>query len=141
MSIHLKFTTQIQRPVEVVCAAITDLPSMPEWFSVKEVRNISDDPVQVGTRFQVLTEFAGSERVLDYQVTDYEPCKLFAYHSDGMTPTTVRITLKPDGDGTFLTYEFSLKVPGLIAHAIKGPLRKQTIDDLARLATKLGAME
>ncbi len=137
MSIDLKYTAQIERPIEIVCAAVTDINQISRWFSVKEVRNISEGPLEVGTKFQVVTEFMGSDHVIDYQVTDYEPCKKFIYASDGAYPTEVKMMLEPIDDGTALTFEFSVKVSRLLAPIIKEPLRKQTRGDVERLVEML----
>ncbi len=137
MSIDLKYTAQIERPIEVVCAAVSDLNQMSKWFSVKEVRNISEGPLEVGKKFQVVTEFMGSDQVIDYQVTDYEPCKKFIYSSDGAYPTEVKMLLEAVDGGTALTFEFSVKVSRMLAPMIKKPLRRQTRSDLERLVEML----
>lgn len=139
MSIDLKYTAQIERPLEIVCAAVTDLPRMPEWFSVKEIRNISDGPLSVGTRFQLVKEIMGTERVIDYTVTAYEPCEKFAYRSFSPITSRVTMTLTPQESGTRLTFELSVKLNALLASAVKGSIRKETQEDLARLVASIEA--
>ena len=139
MSIDLKYRVNIERPVKTVCAAITDIPSIPKWFSIKEVRNVSNGPLAVGTTFQVVSDVMGSERVLDYRVTAFDPCKTFAFCSDGKAPTAITMLLEPAEGGTRLTFVFSLKVSRLVAPLIKGKVSEQLEHDLARLARMIEA--
>ncbi len=138
MSLDLKYSAQIDRPVEAVCSAVSDLKRMSEWFSVKEIRRISG-PLAVGTQFQIVTEVMGEDRVMDFTVTGYEPCRRFVYSSSGKYPVTITMTLNPLEAGTHLTFEFSIKVSRLVAPMVKKPLSKQTEADLNRLVTMLEA--
>jgi uncharacterized protein YndB with AHSA1/START domain len=136
MSIDLKFSVLIDSPVETVCQAVSDLPRMPEWFSVEEVRNITG-PLAVGTSFEVVTETMGSRRVMAYQVEQYEPCKRFVYHSRGKYPSAIDLALDDQGEATRLTLRFQLKVNSLAARMLRDPLRKQLVADLSRLAEQV----
>jgi uncharacterized protein YndB with AHSA1/START domain len=139
MSIDLKYTVHIGRPVEAVSTAITDLKNMGNWFSIKEVKNVSDGPLQVGTSFQVVSEFVGQDQIIDYQVTEFEPNRSFAYQSDGNFPSMIEMTLEPVDCGTRMVFKFQLRVNRLISAAMRGVIREQLSGDLARLASQLEA--
>jgi uncharacterized protein YndB with AHSA1/START domain len=138
MAIDLQFSVVIDRPVETVCQAVSDLPRMPQWFSVEEVRNISG-PLQEGASFEVVTETMGRRRVMAYRVEQYEPCKRFVYQSRGKYPSAIYLSLEEQDAATRLTLRFQLTINALASRMIRDPLRQRLAADLGRLAEQIEA--
>ncbi len=120
-------------PAGQVFARVADLAHMTDWSSAKEVRNISQGPLGVGTTFQLVSDLAGGDYVVDYEVTAYKPGHEFAYVSEGAAPTRVTWTFKPAGDRTEVGFHLEVRVSPLLSPLIQGKIKKQTQNDLLRL--------
>jgi carbon monoxide dehydrogenase subunit G len=133
MSIDVKYNVKISRSVEEAFAVVTDLPRMKD-YAAKDILNISPGPVGVGTTFQLVTDFMG-EHTVDYKIVGFEPSKKFAYSSSGMNANEITMTFTPIDEGTQLTFELSVKAPGLLAPMLKGSLKEYVTGILTRLVT------
>jgi len=68
----------IQRPPEKVFAALTDLKSHVDWArGPEEIRDVSDDPAQLGTTSQQVHRLLGEKLVASMQVDAHEEKRRF----------------------------------------------------------------
>lgn len=139
MSLEFKYRVNIEQPVETVWGVITDLPKLPEWFSVQEVHNVASGSLRKGTTFQIVDSMMGVEQVIDYRVAAYDPCQEFAFRSDGKVASVISMRLEPVEAGTRLHFSLSLEVPRLVAPVIRGQVARRLEKDLARLAAMFEA--
>src|SRR5215218_146662 len=74
----------IERPQEEVFAYVSDLQNIPEWGALSgEMRKETEGPPEVGARYTADLTFLGRRLVIPYEVSAYEPPRLFAFGSLG----------------------------------------------------------
>src|SRR5215211_6836225 len=74
----------IERPPEEVFAYVSDLHNLPEWAALSgEMRKETEGPPEVGARYTAELTFLGRRLVISYEVSAYEPPRLFAFRSLG----------------------------------------------------------
>jgi len=104
----------IERPQEEVFAYVSDLENLPEWGALSgEMRKETQGPPEVGARYTADLTFLGRRLVIAYEVSAYEPPRLFAFGSlggplhdkytytfeeaEGGTRFSMAIEMQPDG--------------------------------------------
>jgi uncharacterized protein YndB with AHSA1/START domain len=93
----------IERPPEVVFAALTNVASHTDWArGPEEITEISDDPVRLGTTWQQVGKLLGRKLVTRLQVNAYEENRKFGFASDKPLSMEFLFTLKPVSGGTEL---------------------------------------
>ncbi len=137
MTISLKYAVEIDRPIEQVYAAAIDLGSLPRWSNVRQVRGLSNQPLQVGTKFQLVSHLGGEDRLVNCKVTVLSAPQKFAYTGDGAARSDITFDLKPVGARTHLTYTVAIAVSALFEPLVKGEVDKQAKQDLSRLVKML----
>src|SRR5215207_4531137 len=74
----------IERPPEEVFAYVSDLRNVPEWGALSgEMRKETEGPPEVGARYTADLTFLGRRLAISYEVSAYEPPRLFAFRSLG----------------------------------------------------------
>ena len=136
--LNITESVTIARPPETVYALITDVEATPSWSSAisRSVRD-GDGPLQIGDTFTEEATLLGRVIRTVKVVTALEENALYAEAArEGLLPHAVRMTLKPSGAGTTLTFQLSGD-PGRGAR-IFGPLlgrvlKKQVRSDLQKM--------
>ena len=118
-------------PPEQVFALLGDLTRAPEWVpDLVSVEKLGSGPVGVGTRYHEVVKMGSQTSEAELEVTDYDPPRLFAHKGRGGPSTfTGRFVLEPDGDGTRVTHEYTVKLSGfakLMTPFVVGWVRKNT---------------
>jgi uncharacterized protein YndB with AHSA1/START domain len=112
--ITVEKSVQIDRPVEIVFAFVSDPTNIPKWRSdVIEMRNASP-PVHAGSTFDELIKFMG-QKVWGMQVLEIEPNKkevIKAISGPGVRPTQTFV-FAPSGSGTRLDFRVEVQTYGL----------------------------
>ena len=74
----------IERPPEEVFAYVSDLQNLPEWGALSgEMRKETEGPPEVDARYTADLTFWGRRLVIPYEVSAYEPPRLFVFRSLG----------------------------------------------------------
>ena len=70
-------TVEIERPPEEVFAFVTNPAKLSAWQDAEEVQQLTDGPVQAGTRFREVHKAMGRRRVELTEVVECDPGRLF----------------------------------------------------------------
>lgn len=132
----------INRPVEVVFAAATDIPNWPKWqTSISESRQTTPGPVGVGTRGVNVRTVMGQRVETTFEVTEFTLNQSFAVRSlSGPVSYEVRVTLTPVAGGTRLHQILQGEPKGFFKVAeplLASTVKKDFAEDLARLKALL----
>jgi uncharacterized protein YndB with AHSA1/START domain len=132
----------INRPVEVVFAAITDIPNLPRWQTgLVESRQTTPGPVGVGTRYVGVRTVMGQRLENTFEVTEYVPNQRFAGRTlTGPVSGEFQQTLTPVAGGTQLHAVLQVEPRGFFRVAeplLASTIKKEFQGDLARLKALL----
>ena len=132
----------MNRPVEVVFAAVTDIPGWRRWQpNLLESRQTTPEPVGVGTQAVNVRANLGRRFQIRVEVTEFVPNHRFAFRSvSGPMTVMIRMTLTPVAGGARLhqltegePHSFFKVAQPVLAR----PLKKEMPDGLARLKALL----
>ena len=100
----------IDRARDDVWAVISDLDTHPRWRpTVREFRQVSEGPLQVGSRLREVLDWRGREIVIDDEVTALEPPARLGLHGSWKAADfDAELTLEPEGEGTRVTMDWPL---------------------------------
>ena len=143
MTLKTEVSVKINRPPAGVFAVLTDVLHQPEWSKgVRKVRDVSQDPVRLGTTWTQINPLVGKEIEAHATVNVYEADRKFGFAIDKPFPAHGLFLLEPSGSGTNLSFSmegepggfFGVAAP-LLRKAIKGTMSS----DLQALKTQLEA--
>jgi carbon monoxide dehydrogenase subunit G len=102
--IRFELSVDIDRPVHEVWEVLTDPERVPEWqSSAASSHQVSEGPMQVGTRLRDERRFMGRRATSEVEVSAYEPEHLFTLHGlSGPVRFTVHHRLSDHDGGTRL---------------------------------------
>lgn len=129
----------VESPPAAVWAVISDLDSHTTWRpALKEFRQTSEGPVEVGTQIREVLEWRGREIVIDDVVTAFEPSRRLRIRGGWKAADfEMDLVLEPVADGTRVTMDWPLHPKSLIlklaAPFLGGPMRKATREELELL--------
>lgn len=132
MTINVKYSAEIDQPIDRVFQVATNLSDLPRWSNVREVRRVSSNPIKIGTTFQLVSHLGGQDRLVDCKVTAFEAPRKFVYVNDEPGKSEIGFDLQPIGDRTKLIYTVSVTVNAFIEPMLKAELDKQAKQDLNR---------
>lgn len=128
MALSVETSVEINQPIEEVFATLTDIANHPHWVgAVDEIRDLSDNPIQMGTTWQQVGRMMGREILTAAQVIAYDPPYKCAAKGVGLITavitwelnatesggTRVRMQVEGESAGTFMT----LATPLLVRNA------------------------
>jgi len=131
--------TRIERPVEDVWAVVSDLDTHLGWRpALVEFRQVSEGPLQVGSRIREVLRWRGRELVLDDVVTVLDPPRQFGIRGGWKAADfELDLRLDPDGEGTVVTFDWPLTPKSLLMRAaaplLKGAMQRATAEEAALL--------
>jgi hypothetical protein len=130
---HVELT--IHKPVGEVFAFISDFTLLPLWnyYIVETVQETPGTP-HVGTRYAQRRK-TDTQR---FEIVEWEYNRQVAVQLLPPTrPARIRFAVQPDGAGTLLRDEWSLRtpvpVPGLLAGLITRPIQRAVAENLGKL--------
>lgn len=131
------------RPEQVV-KYLADFSNAEEWDpGTDRCRQIDDGPVRVGTSWHNETTIAGVSTELTYTLEEWtEDTVVLVGRNDTATSTEI-MTVKPDAEGTELTYRNEIEFNGaakLAAPAAKLVFEKVGIDTEKKLTEVLNGL-
>ena len=139
MTIRVKLTAEISQSIEVAFAVATNVAQITRWAEIKEVRQLSSNPVRTGTTFQLLTHIGGEDRLVDCRVTMFEPNRKFVYVSGGLAGSEVAMDFQPATHSCTLTYTVSITANVFIEALVRGDVERRAKADVARLVRLIDA--
>lgn len=125
MTIQLRISTVINRPIQEVWSYLDDEANDPVWRRpyVKQVIRIETGPSKPGTRFQGIFP----EGPYQSEVTHYEPpvrmaWKFVSYPARPLKEREGSYLLSPEGQGTRMTLEVTADPFGLLGTVMSFPM-------------------
>jgi len=108
-------SVRIQRPIDEVFAAWSELERIPEWFvGSLERRKLSDGPVGVGTRYHAVDKLPPGRRIEGtLEITTYEPNRLVAASLSEPYNATWDVTFDEMGGDTSMTMHTVANLAGI----------------------------
>ena len=128
----------INRPIQEVFAFVTDHSNDKLWKPfVTESRQISAGPINVGTRFEIVTVAWGYRRAGEVEVLKHEPHSLYVYRAnDKLLPFVAHLNFESLPSGTGIRGQVEFPVQGLwkwLTPILLKILRSQSKHTFARL--------
>lgn len=129
----------IDLPVQEVFNYVADFANTEHWDpGIKSASQVSDGPVGVGTRYDVVSEFASIETPMVYEIVDYEPHHRVVLTGEGETVGAVDTIVFEEADGgtrVDYTAELTFKnwirfVDPLMAPVMKKMVGEKALDGL-----------
>jgi uncharacterized protein YndB with AHSA1/START domain len=91
----------VERPLEVVFAALTDVARHTEWArGPAEINDVSDNPVRLGTTWEQVTKLLGKKFATKMRVNVYEEHGKFGFETDKPFNSQFLFTAVPVPGGT-----------------------------------------
>jgi carbon monoxide dehydrogenase subunit G len=135
----------IDRSPQEIWDVVSDLDTHSEWRpAVKELRQVSDGPLGVGSRIREVLDWRGREIVIDDVVTAFEPsCRLGIRGGWKAADFEVDFRLEPAGDTTVVTMDWPFYPKSLLVKLatpfMGGAMRKATKEELDLLKAHVEA--
>ena len=110
MTHRLRETTTTEIALEDAFAYTADFANIEDWDpGVAASAQIGNDPIGIGTAFDVLVAY-GSRRIpMVYTIAEYDPPRRVVLKGEGSTLTAVdKIEFAANGEGTEITYTADL---------------------------------
>jgi len=138
-------TFSVTPPPETVVDYLKDFANAEEWDpGTVSCTQIGNDPVGVGTRWNNVSKIAGNKTELVYTLEELTDDKIVLVGKNKQATSTDTITVRPDGNGSEITYTAELEMHGgakLLTPVMKLVFEKlgnDTEDDMARVLNRLG---
>ena len=113
---RLHETRNIDRPSPEVFDYVADFSNIESWDpGVASSEKVSDGPVGVGTKFDLVARFGASEIPMTYEVTRYEPGhRVTLVGRGGSLEAVDDIVFEPVGGGTLVDYTAAITFHGWV---------------------------
>jgi hypothetical protein len=134
MTTRLRETTTTQTPLEDAFAYTADFANIEDWDpGVAASAQVGNEPIGVGTAFDVLVAY-GSRRIpMVYTITEYDRPHRVVLVGEGSTLTAVdTIEFGANGKGTEITYTADLTFKGIARFFT--PFISSKLDEVGRKA-------
>jgi uncharacterized membrane protein len=117
----------IERPPQEVFAYVSDLKNLPEWGALSgEMRKETEGPPEVGARYTADLTFLGRRLVISYEVSAYEPPRLFAFRNlDGPLYDKYTYTFEEEPGGGETRFSMAIEMQPGGFYRLIGPLLEQ----------------
>ncbi len=119
---------QIDRPTEDVWAVVSDPETHTAWRpALVEFRQLSDGPLEVGSRIREKIRWRGREIEIDDVVTALDPPRRLALRGSWEAADfELDLVLEPAGEGTRVTFDWSFD-PRTVLVKLAAPLLRRTL--------------
>jgi len=113
--IEIKETIAVLRPIDDVFRYLSDFTNIEQWDpGVVTSVNLSGEPVQVGTPFELTLRYLFFPIRMTYTIAEYAPPHRVVLKGEGDSfAVTDTIELSPNGHGTRVSYTASFAFPNL----------------------------
>ena len=125
---HYRASVLTRLPREEVFAYLSDFSTTEEWDpGVAEGERVGDQPVGIGTEFELVTDFMGRKTPITYRIVEFDPPnEVYLVGENATVVSRDRMTFEVQGGRTRVSYDADL--------SLKGPLR--VADPLLGLALR-----
>jgi carbon monoxide dehydrogenase subunit G len=126
---------------------VADFSRAEEWDpGIPSARRLDDDPIGLGSRFELRSRFGSTEQLIEYEITGYDRPNRVTFVGAGKNfHGTDTISFDPaERGGTRVTYVADLGLKGVAALAvpfIRGRLDSMSDDAVAGLKTALDGLD
>ena len=140
--IRTAISLEINRPVEEVFAFMNEPANLFKWSQqIEEVRQLTSGPIDVGSEFEIVSRFMGSNIHSMLIVTEYLPNERVSSegHAGGMKLRSTT-SYEPHNGNTLIKMESEIEPSGfwkLIAPLLPALIRRQTASDHRRLRASI----
>ncbi|MDG5472756.1 SRPBCC family protein [Jeotgalibacillus sp. ET6] len=137
----LNQTIVIDRPIEEVFAVTTTMEQSPQIMDqVEEVTKLTEGAIAEGTKYNEVRNLGGRRVQSVLEVVEYVPNVSYAVSSSqNGVEIEFRYTFKPQGDGTFVTFDGKVKTSGFARSLFRGMIvrmiSKEELFHLQKLKT------
>ena len=103
-------------PPETAFATLADFSSAEHWDpGVREARRLDDGPIAVGSRFHVVSRFAGRDIPLEYVIVELDAPSTVVLRAESSTVVSLdTITFEASATGSAVTYDADLRLKGVL---------------------------
>jgi uncharacterized membrane protein len=117
--IDIKKSIIILQPIEEVFNYVSNLEDSAEWQSgLTEVRQITGEPLGVGTQFAFVRTFLGRKVEASNEITEFTPNELVAFKTiSGPIPLEASYEFEPAEKGTKLIAKIEMQPKGFVSLA------------------------
>jgi carbon monoxide dehydrogenase subunit G len=131
-SVQFEEAIEVSRPAEQAFSYIADFSNASSWDpGISEARKLTEGEVRVGSEFELLSNFRGSEQLFRYRVTELEPGRRIMLLGDGeKAVSTDEIVVTPSGSATRVLYRADIRLKG--ARRIAEPLLRPALNKMCR---------
>ncbi|HSR31733.1 MAG TPA: SRPBCC family protein [Anaerolineae bacterium] len=140
-----RISIEINAAPERVFAALADIAGHTTWArGPEEIRNLSENPAQMGTSFQQVGKLMGRTLTAECEVNLYEENRRFGFSGDKPFPFQVAWELEPGSSGTQVTMVGQFEPDGFFKIAtpiLKSSLGSQMQADMLTLKALLESEE
>ncbi|MEL6406235.1 MAG: SRPBCC family protein [Chloroflexota bacterium] len=115
----INMSVYIERPIEEVFSAFTDVRTQPQWDpNLLEGHHEPDAPAQLGTKITEVRKFMGRVSENTSELVEFEANrKIVRTGTDGSMTLTGIITFTETGSGTHVDWEWVLEMAGWLSPA------------------------
>jgi carbon monoxide dehydrogenase subunit G len=113
-------------------AFVADFSTTERWDpGIVSARRLDDEPVGVGSRFELVSRFGSREQTIVYEITRFDPPRSVTLVGEGETfRGTDVISFEPrEGGGTRVRYEADLGLKGFASLAL--PFIRKRLDTMS----------
>jgi carbon monoxide dehydrogenase subunit G len=130
----LKEQLEVNRPLEEVFAFVGDFANAERWDpGVASSRALTDPPVRIGSRYDLIVVFNGRRLPMIYEVTAYDPPHRVELRGTGSTVNALDdIRFEQTERGTRIRYTADLRLRGPIR--LGEPLLRSKFEEVGRRA-------
>lgn len=138
--VRMHETRLIEKPVADVFNYTADFGNIEDWDpGIASSRRLDEGPVGVGSRFELIVSFGGSQIPMIYEITEYEPTERFVIVGSGEQLEAVdELKFEDRGEGrTLVEYTADLTLHNFMKYLtpFMGPVFKRVgekaVDGLA----------
>ena len=114
---QIEISIHIERPIEEVFSAFTDVRTQPQWDpDLLEGRHEPDGPAQLGTKITEVRKFMGRVSENSSELIEFEANrKIVRKGANGPMTLTGIVTFNQIGSGTQVDWEWILEMAGLLS--------------------------
>lgn len=112
-----RYSTSFHSPKspDEVFIYLADFSNAPGWdANTVSSELLTQDPYQVGAKYEVVTGFAGREMTLTYETLEIErPSRVVLEASNGVARIRDTMTFTPSGTGSRIEYDANISMSGI----------------------------
>ena len=108
-------TVVLPRKPEEVFDYLADFSTTEEWDpGIVSATRVGSDPIGVGSRFDLISEFMGRQIAVPYEITEYDrPNRFVIIGENARFKGIDTLEVTPEGDGTRVSYTADFRMKGI----------------------------